>query len=98
MTAMDQDSTARPALSPGPPPSSPSGERRVREATRGLFSMPTDSRRESRQVALGMALLVLISVVLLNLGIFQSAQSRLVHERWERLAGRADQSREQIRG
>jgi PAS domain S-box-containing protein len=41
--------------------------------------------------------LVSLSFVLLNIGIYQSARTRLVHERWEQLAASADEKRKDIR-
>ena len=77
----------------------PSRPERVRAggAAGLLFTPGTDTRRESRQVAIGMGILILVSAVLLNFGIYQGAQGQLVQQRWELLAHRADSSREQIR-
>ena len=97
MSQNDQDSVDRPALVADPmTPSSTPGRRT--DAARQLFSIHSDTRRDSRQVAIGMGLLALISVVLLNFGIYQGAQGRQIQERWDRLTARADASREQIRG
>lgn len=97
MSQKDQNSVDPPAPSAASPTPSAAVGRRTSDAARQLFSIPTDTRRESRQVAIGMGLLVLISVVLLNFGIYQGAQGRQVLERWERLTARVDGSREQIR-
>ncbi len=43
-----------------------------------------------------MGLLIVVSAVLLNFGTYQSAQVRLVQQRWELLARRADESRGEI--
>jgi PAS domain S-box-containing protein len=62
-----------------------------------MLTVGGDTRRESRHVAIGMGLLLLVSAVLLNFGIYQSAQVQLVQQRWDRLVHRADTRREQVR-
>jgi len=62
-----------------------------------LLTLQSDTRRESRHVAIGLGLLILVSAVLLNFGIYQGTQAQLVQQRWERLTRRVDQTRDQIR-
>ena len=62
-----------------------------------LLTLASDTRRESRHVAIGMGLLILVSAVLLNFGIYQGTQTQLVQQRWERLTHRVDLTRDQIR-
>src|SRR5262245_42755541 len=62
-----------------------------------LLNLAADTRRESRHVAIGMGLLILVSAVLLNFGVYQSNQTRLVQQRWERLSHRVDLTRDQVR-
>jgi hypothetical protein len=62
-----------------------------------LLNLAADTRRESRQVAIGLGLLILVSAVLLNFGIYQGTQAQLVQQRWERLSRRVDLTREELR-
>jgi hypothetical protein len=62
-----------------------------------LLTRGADTRRESRHVAIGLGILVMVSVVLLNFWIYQNAQNRIVQGRWDYLTRHADASREQIR-
>jgi PAS domain S-box-containing protein len=61
-----------------------------------LLTIGSDTRRESRHVAIGMGLLILVSAVLLNFGIYQGAQEQVVQQGWDRLVHRADSRREQV--
>jgi PAS domain S-box-containing protein len=52
--------------------------------------------RDSRRIAAGLAALAVLAVVLLNVGIYQSAQSQLVRQRWDQLVINTDIRRDQV--
>ncbi|HYM81545.1 MAG TPA: response regulator [Candidatus Limnocylindria bacterium] len=62
-----------------------------------LFSHGNDSRRESRRITLGLCGLAILSITLLNFGIFQSSQKQLTERGWKQLANTTDVKRDQIR-
>ncbi len=67
------------------------------QAAHFLLSQGVDQRRESRRIAAGLIALAVISVVLLNFGILQSARTHLVRQRWSQLADHTDAKREEVR-
>ena len=67
------------------------------EAAHFLISAEEDPRKESRRVTVGLVALGLFGVVLLNLGIYQSAERQLVERRWTQLGRAADAKRDHIR-
>ncbi|MBI5709291.1 MAG: response regulator [Candidatus Eisenbacteria bacterium] len=79
-----------------PEPAPASG--RAASAVSFLLAHGTDTHRDSRRIAVGLAVLAVLSVVVLNFGIYQAAQSRLVRERWEQLTAGTDSKREELRG
>uniref|UniRef100_A0A832MNL0 histidine kinase n=1 Tax=Eiseniibacteriota bacterium TaxID=2212470 RepID=A0A832MNL0_UNCEI len=66
-------------------------------ATSFLLSHGAASRHESRRVAVGLGALALVSVVLLNAGILQSAREHLERQRWGELADHTEVKREEVR-
>jgi PAS domain S-box-containing protein len=94
--------TPEPAPTRPDPPAAAESHSHV-EGARGasaaqlLLTRGGDTRRESRHVVLGLAILVVVSVVLLNFWIYQNAQNRIVQGRWDYLTRHVDASREQIR-
>ncbi len=78
-----------------PRPEAPRGSRAG--AVHFLFAHRTDTRSDSRRVLLGMAVLGLISIVLVNIAVLQSAHNRMIEERWGRLARRTEATRDEIR-
>lgn len=61
-----------------------------------LLAHPADTRTDSRRVAIGMAVLGLVSVLLLNLAVLQRANGRMVEGRWRTLALRTESGRDEI--
>jgi PAS domain S-box-containing protein len=53
-------------------------------------------QRDSRRIAAGLAVLAVLAVVVLNVGIHQSAQSHLVRQRWDQLIINTDIRRDQV--
>ena len=51
---------------------------------------------DSRRIAAGLVVLAALAVVVLNVGIYQSAQSHLVRERWDQLIINTDVRRDQV--
>ncbi len=54
--------------------------------------------RDSRRVTLGLVVLALLGVIMLNVGLYQGAQSRLVRERWEQLVLNTEARRDLVAG
>src|SRR4030095_13234849 len=67
------------------------------DAVSFLFTGGNDPARESRRITLGLVGLGVVSVILLNFGIYQSAQNGLVKERWIQLGRTTDTKRDQMR-
>jgi PAS domain S-box-containing protein len=67
------------------------------QAAHFLLSQGVDQRRESRRIAAGLIALAVISVILLNIGILQSARTNLVRQRWGQLADHTEAKREEVR-
>ena len=61
-----------------------------------LHPQAFESDRDSRRVKVGLAVLAVVSVVVLNIGIYQSAQNDLVADRWNDLARVTDARRDQL--
>ncbi len=53
-------------------------------------------RRDSRRIAAGLAVLAVLAVVVLNVGIYQSAQGHLVRQRWDQLTINTEMRRDQV--
>ena len=75
---------------PRPSPSAP-------DAANLLFSRGKLRRTDTRRIAAGLIVLAVLSVVLLNAGIFSSARDRLARERWAQLGATLDAKREEVR-
>lgn len=67
-----------------------------RNAVSFLLGRGSESRRESRRIAAGLLALAVLSVGLLNVGIYQSAQSRLSEDGWNRLAANTDRRQQEV--
>ena len=67
------------------------------EAAHFLFRGDEDPRRDSRRVTLGLVALAVFGVVLINFGIYQSAEGQLVERRWAQLERAADAKRDELR-
>jgi PAS domain S-box-containing protein len=62
-----------------------------------LLGSGHDAHRDSRRIAVGLVGLAVISLVLLNFGIYQSAEQRLVKQRWSQLQGKTEERRDEVR-
>jgi PAS domain S-box-containing protein len=62
-----------------------------------LLGFGSDPHHESRRIAFGLALLALVSIVLLNFGILESARQHLTEKSWAELVAHTDTKREEIR-
>jgi PAS domain S-box-containing protein len=62
-----------------------------------LLSQGGVGRIDSRRIAIGLVALAMVSVALLNLGIYQGVRSELAERRWEELARGADAKRNEVR-
>ena len=67
------------------------------DAANILLGLGGRLHRDSRRIAAGLAVLAVLAVVLLNVGIYQSAQSHLVRSRWDQLVINTEIRRDQIR-
>src|SRR5205085_7558156 len=55
------------------------------------------TRRESRRISYAIVALVVLTFVLLNVVIYQSARKRLVTERWDQLVSSTEDKRQALR-
>ena len=62
-----------------------------------LLSGGVSAQGESRRIALGLGALAVISLVLLNFGIFTTARDRMAAERWSQFSATLDAKRDQVR-
>src|SRR5262249_32301770 len=62
-----------------------------------LFSRGALHRTDTRRIAVGLVVLAVLSIVLLNVGIYSSARDRLARERWAQLGATLDAKREEVR-
>ena len=67
-----------------------------RNAVSFLLAKGSDSRRESRRIAAGLLALAVLSIALLNIGIYSSAQNRLQADGWSRLVANTEGKRQEI--
>ena len=74
---------------------SPTGT--TRQAANLLRSHSGVSGGDTLKIRMGLLALALATVVVLNVGIYQGAQNRLVHDRWGDLANATDATRERLR-
>jgi len=93
MTHFDSPRLSSPAI-PGDPAAGPGS---ARTAASFLLVDGTDPRRESRRIAVGLSVLAVVSVALLNVGIYQNTQARLSEDGWRRLVAHTEAGREEIR-
>jgi len=75
------------------PPASPSP---AGDAASFLLSRGARFHHDSRRIAAGLAVLAVLAVVVLNVGIYQSAQRHLVRQRWDQLIISTDVRRDQV--
>lgn len=92
MTSFDSPRLPSPAV-PGDPAAGPGP---ARSAASFLLAVGADPRRESRRIAVGLTVLAVVSVALLNVGIYQSTQARLSEDGWRRLVAHTEAGREEI--
>jgi PAS domain S-box-containing protein len=69
----------------------------ARTAASFLLTRGADPRRESRRIALGLLGLAVVSVVLLNVVIYQGTEARLLDDGWRRLVVHTEAKRDEIR-
>lgn len=62
-----------------------------------LLSGGVSAKGESRRIALGLGALAVISIVLLNFGIFTTARDRMAAERWSQFGATLEAKRDQVR-
>src|SRR6267142_2781036 len=97
-----------PSQNPTPPPgprdansrdlaSGPDANGPSRDSMNFLLAGGADPARDSRRITVALVALVSLSFVLLNIGIYQSARTRLVRERWEQLAASTEEKRKDLR-
>ena len=75
------------------PPASPST---TWDAASLLLGRGAHIHRDSRRIAAGLVVLAALAVVVLNVGIYQSAQSHLVRQRWDQLIINTEVRRDQV--
>lgn len=61
-----------------------------------LLTTGDDSRRESRRILIGFAVLLVMGVVAFNVALYRDAETRLEQEGWTRLSATADQRRDGV--
>src|SRR5439155_3711757 len=61
-----------------------------------LLARGFDPRRELRRITFGLIALGAISLVLINLGVYQSASTHLSQERWRQLVAQTEEKRTQV--
>ena len=75
---------------------SPGSEVPARDAANLLLGRGACFHQDSRRIAAGLVVLAVLGVVLLNVGIYQSAQSHLGRQRWDQLIISTDIRRDQV--
>jgi PAS domain S-box-containing protein len=90
-TGTRSDGPGIPAV-PAPPAAAPPAS----DAVSFLLGRGSRFHRDSRRVAGGLIVLALLGVVMLNMGLYQRAQSHVVRQRWEQLAGQTEARRDQV--
>jgi PAS domain S-box-containing protein len=70
----------------------------TRTAASFLLARGTDPRRESRRIAIALLGLAVVSVALLNVGIYEGTRARLSEDGWHRLVAHTEGKREEVRG
>ena len=95
MTHFEQPSWKRPE--PKAPAATDAAAHDSPSAVSVLLGTGSGGSGDSRRVAFGLAVLALLSVVLLNFGILQSARENLAEQRWSELADHIDTKREELR-
>ena len=95
MTDHDQPSGTKPVSSASEPVPITPGH--GSNAVGFLLARGLDSRRESLRITVGLVTLVALSVSLLNLGIYQSAERNQARQSWDRLASSTESKRDDVR-
>jgi PAS domain S-box-containing protein len=62
-----------------------------------LLGRGAQAHRDSRRITAGLAVLAVLAVAVVNVGVYQNAQSHLVPERWNQLAASTEMRRDQVR-
>lgn len=73
-----------------------SGSGSQRTAASLLLTEGQDHRRESRRIAAGLLGLAIVSIAVLNVGVYQSTQARLRDDGWKDLVARTEAKRDEI--
>lgn len=94
MSFLDPVGQARP---PSASQHSDARAQRAADAVGFLFSHGADSKRESRRITIGLFALGILSVILLNFGIYQNSQRTITSQGWHALSSNTDIQRDQIR-
>jgi signal transduction histidine kinase/DNA-binding response OmpR family regulator len=76
-------------------PSAP-GDRAVGGAASLLIGGGTTARRDSLRIAVGLTTLAVISVVMLNIGFYQSTRNRYVEQKWRDLVSQTESRRDEV--
>ena len=61
-----------------------------------LLGRGAQAHRDSRRITAGLAVLAVLAVALVNVGVYQNAQSHLVPERWSQLTAGTEMRRDQV--
>jgi PAS domain S-box-containing protein len=80
----------------GHAPASPEATVPATDSASLLLGRGARFHRDSWRIAAGLAVLAVLAVVVLNVGIYQSAQSHLVRQRWDQLIINTDNRRDQV--
>ena len=93
----EPEQTPRTRPEPVPPPASATPAASARDAVSLLLAHGLDTHRESRRIAIGLVALAAVALLILNVGLYQNAETRLVRQRWTELAAHADASCDAVR-
>ncbi len=73
------------------------GAAHARGAVPSLLGGGLDARREGVRIAIGLTALAVVSLALLNVGIYQGTRNRTVDQKWGHLVAQTDQCRDAVR-
>ncbi len=92
MRVNDQPTRTRPDAVAPSAPSTGAGD-----AVNALLGRGARLRQDSRRIGIGLLALAAVGVVVLNLGVYQGAQSNLLRQRWDQLVTNTDRRRDEVR-
>ncbi len=78
-------------------PPGPTAPGTARDGAGLLLGLGGALQRDSRRITVGLGVLALLAVVLLNVGVWQGAQTHLVRQRWDQLTVNTEIRRDHIR-